>query len=287
MKPLLLLDNKIKLSKKQFEKLFDYEVRLYSMQEKELELWQKANVILLHSKLSDDRIEQLNECNYIGIRAHNLDYVNQQLVAQKKIILKGIPPVGQQAVAEHTFALIFAVAKQLKKSQNNLENNLWREGLGFNFQLHGKTLGIVGNGAIGQAVGKMAKAFGLKVLIATRKTVNEVLKISDIVSLHIPSTVQNKDFIDQKKLELLKPSAILINTSRGDILDYEALTLALQSKKLAGVGLDVFPSEPPLDLELLKYENVVATPHVAFNTLETVEEMNNNLVHILLENKDL
>ena len=279
MKSILLIDNKIKLSKKQLEKLSGYDVKSYNMQETELELWQKAKSILLHSKLSDERIKQLTECNYIGIRAHNLDYVNQQLIAQKNIILKGIPPVGQQAVAEHTFALIFAVAKQLKKSQNNLENNLWREGLDFNFQLHGKTLGIVGNGAIGQALAKMAKAFGLNILVATRETVDEVLKVSDIVSLHIPSNPQNRNFIDQKKLALLKPSAILINTSRGDILDHEALDMAIQSKKLAGVGLDAFPTEPPFDLELLKYENVIATPHVAFNTLETVEEMNEALVN--------
>ena len=283
MKALLLLDNKISLSKKQLKKLSKYEVRHYNMQEKELELWQKAKVILLHSKLSDERIEQLDECNYIGIRAHNLDYVNQALVAQKNIMLKGISPVGQQAVAEHTFALIFAVAKQLKKSQNNLENNLWREGLGFNFQLYGKTLGIVGNGAIGQAIAKMAKAFGLKVLIAQRETVDEVLKLSDIVSLHIPSNAQNKNFIDQEKLALLKPSAILINTSRGDILDYEALDIALKSKKIAGVGLDIFPTEPPFNLELLKYENVVVTPHVAFNTMETVDEMNEALIEVFLK----
>ena len=276
---LLLIDNKINLSAKHFEKLSsNYEVRYYDMQEKEVNLWKKAEVLLLHSKISDTRLAQLKNCKYIGIRAHNIDYINQSLVKKMNIVSKGIPPVGERAVAEHTFALIFAVAKQLKRSQDNLENNLWQEGLAFNFQLEGKVLGIVGNGAIGQAVSNMAKPFGLNVLIADRNNINDVLEVADIVSLHIPNTKANKHYIDKKKLSLLKPSAILINTSRGEVLDYVALEEALNHKCLRGVGLDVFPVEPPSNLKLLNYKNVIATPHVAYNTGKTIEDMNEALV---------
>jgi len=287
--PLCLIDTKIRLNATQLKSLSKkYALKSYDMQEKEHTLWRKAEVILLHSKLCDERIEELEMCQYIGIRAHNLDYVNQELVRQKGMVLKGIAPVGQVAVAEHTFGLIFALAKQLRVSQQNMLNGRWREGLAFNLQLRGKTLGIIGRGEIANEVALMAKAFGLNVMMVGRKDdegLERLLKISDIITVHIPSTKENYHFIDKAKLSKMKPTVLIINTSRGDIMDYEALEEALKNRTIAGVGLDVFPTEPLQNLKLLAYETVIATPHVAFNTVETVEAMNEGLVEEILKIK--
>lgn len=290
MKPLCLIDSKIELNTHELKKLeMFYTVTIYNLAEKENQLWQEAEILLLHSKLNDKQIKELVKCRFIAIRAHNLDYVNQVLAQEQGIEIKGITPVGQIAVAEHTFGLIFALAKQLQHAHSNLLKNKWRKGLGFNLQLHGKTLGIIGKGAIAQELRKRSEAFGLKVLMVGRneeKALNFLLQNSDIISLHIPSNPQNYHFIDELKLSQLKSNALLINTSRGDIMDYESVVKALESKRLGGLGVDVFPIEPPQDLKLLEFTNVIATPHVAFNTMETIERMNEELVDLCLKDSD-
>jgi D-3-phosphoglycerate dehydrogenase len=149
--------------------------------------------------------------------------------------------------------------------------------------LSGKTLGLIGLGNIGTKVAKIAKAFGMKILVTKRTPpsrellellegefvqADELLKRSDIVSIHVPLTDQTAGMIGEKELSLMKKGAILINTSRGGIIDEDALLNSLRSGRLGGVGLDVYRAEPPKNLELVKLPNVVCTPHIGAQTEE-------------------
>jgi phosphoglycerate dehydrogenase-like enzyme len=242
---------------------------------------------LLHSKLADEQLSQMRNCQYIGIRAHNTDYVNKAITQNQQIAVKGLQHQhGVNAVAEHTFSLIFSLTKNLINSHNNLVQGKWREGLGLNYELNNKKLGIIGNGQIGRRVAELGKAFGMEVLIAGKKSGNKtgeldletVLQSADVVSLHLSSKQENDNYIDKDRLSLMKTNSILINTARGSVLDYQALEAEIKSGKFLGVGLDVFEEEPLLYSSLTEYSNVILTPHVAYMTNESLDKMNNELL---------
>ncbi|MEL7597024.1 MAG: NAD(P)-dependent oxidoreductase, partial [Clostridiaceae bacterium] len=152
-------------------------------------------------------------------------------------------------------------------------------------ELYNKTLGLIGTGAIGRRVGQIGKAFGCKVLGYSRTerqdakdigitytSLEELLKESDIISLHVPLTDETKLLINKERIDLMKPSSILINVARGGVVDSEALAEALNNDQIAGAGIDVFEMEPPIPQEhpLLNAKNVVLAPHVAFATDESM-----------------
>ena len=192
---------------------------------------------------------------------------------------------------------MFAVAKQFKLSQLNIANNKWREGMSSNIELSGKTLGIIGFGRVGKQVAKMAEAFGMNVIVANKPNENDeekfkleyVLSESDVASLHLPNTLENQDYINSERISKLKKNSILINTARGNILDYDALNIAIQERGIVGAGLDVYPNEPSEVHPLFNHPNVVCSPHIAYFTKETIERMNealtNNAVNYIKRNK--
>jgi lactate dehydrogenase-like 2-hydroxyacid dehydrogenase len=248
--------------------------------------------LLLHSKLSDDQLLEMQSCKYIGIRAHNTDYVNKRITEKQKIVIKGLQNQhGVNAVAEHTFSLILSLTKNLVKSHENVVQGKWRENLRLNYELNKKKLGIVGNGQIGRRVAELGKAFGMEILIAGKKSgiksgemsLEDVLKNCDVISLHLSSKKENDKYINHECLKLMKKNAILINTSRGSVLDYVALESELEKDKFLGVGLDVFDTEPLQNSHLTEYSNVILTPHVAYMTNETLDKMNNELLANLKE----
>ncbi|TEW49281.1 2-hydroxyacid dehydrogenase [Psychromonas algicola] len=250
----------------------------------------EINCFLLHSQCADKQLLQMENCKYIGIRAHNTDYVNKQITEQQGIKIQGLKKQHSiNAVAEHAFSLIFALTKNLINTHQNVVEGEWRNGLSLNYELNNKKLGLIGYGQIGRKVAELGKAFGMEILIAGKKgsdqvdeiNLEQVLKEADIISLHLSSKQENYNYIGHEQLALMKDNSILINTARGSVLDYNALDGYLKQGKFLGVGLDVFDKEPLLKSPLTNYSNVILTPHSAYMTNETLDEMNNELLENL------
>ena len=191
------------------------------------------------------------------------------------------------SVAEHVFALLLAVRKQLPQHDHLIRAGQWRPAEPMTGELYGTTLGIVGFGAIGESVAKLALAFGMHVIafdpgrqavwperVTKCNTIEELLKQSDSISLHVPLTFKTHNLIDADALLKMKTGAILINASRGGVVDEQALVNALDTGKLYGAGLDTFETEPPqVDTAIIQHDRVVLTPHIAGVTPESALRM--------------
>ncbi|MET8449554.1 2-hydroxyacid dehydrogenase [Streptomyces sp. NPDC005209] len=222
--------------------------------------------------------------------SHGFDYVDVAAARERGVPVCTIGSSGAEAqnVAEQTFALMLALAKQLVPAHNALAQGDWalprlQRSL---TELSGKTLGIVGLGQIGQQVARRATAFDMTVLYTGRRRLapgteerfgaryvplDELLRSSDYVTLHAPLTDETRHLLDAARLALLRPTAFVINTARGALIDQDALADALEKGTLAGAGLDVFDPEPPTAaLRLLGAPNVVLSPHVGGVTRETL-----------------
>ncbi|WKZ28844.1 MAG: D-glycerate dehydrogenase [Patescibacteria group bacterium] len=220
-------------------------------------------------------------------------YDNFDLKAFKKrgVLAANTPMVLNVAVAEHAIALIMAAAKRLAEADRFVRGGKykgWEPELLLGTELAGKTLGVLGLGRIGADVARRAaKGLDMKVLYfdvkrneafekelgATYATAEELLKNSDVVSVHVPLLPTTRHLIDAKKLKLMKKTAILVNTSRGPVIDEKALVAALKAKRIAAAGLDVFEFEPKLVPGLAKLPNVTLTPHTASATTEARDAM--------------
>ncbi|WP_425586448.1 2-hydroxyacid dehydrogenase [Streptomyces ziwulingensis] len=223
--------------------------------------------------------------------SHGFDYVDSAAARDRGVPVCTIGSSGAEAhnVAEQTFALMLALAKQLVPAHTALTRADWalprlQRSL---TELSGKTLGIVGLGHIGQQVARRAAAFDMTVLYTARRRVSEetegrlggarrlplddLLRASDYVTLHVPLTGETRHLLDARRLALLKPTAFVVNTARGALIDQDALADALEKGTLAGAGIDVFDPEPPTPaLRLLRAPNVVLSPHTAGVTRETL-----------------
>lgn len=204
------------------------------------------------------------------------------------MIVSNAPEYASEAVAEFVFALALDLLRKIEVAdtlvhKGEFDNHYYLS----NRLLAGKTIGIVGAGNIGKKVMQIAHSFGMKVISTTAhssferelelgvkfKPLDNLLSESDIVTLHVPLTPATEHMIEARELEMMKPSAILINTSRGKIVNEDALIDALRKKTIAGVALDVFEKEPlQIDSPLLKLDNLVLTPHIAYLSRETIEQ---------------
>jgi len=285
-KPYCLLDSAIVLSEDAEARLkLNFNVEPFNPARPTEEQLERCEALLLHSRLPRGTLDRLTRCKYIGVRASNTDYVDRKLAEEKGIVVRGIEQASRVSVAEHTFALIFAVAKQLVPAHSGVVGGRWRDGLKPNYELAGKKLGIVGNGRIGKQVGAIGRALGMEVLFAGKPgeekegetPLERTIREADVITLHL-SNKDNRVFFDRDKIRAMKPGAILVNTSRGSLLDEDALKESLLEGRLFGAGLDVFAEEPLRDSSLSDLPNVVCTPHVAFHTQETLAAMNASLI---------
>jgi glyoxylate reductase len=219
-------------------------------------------------------------------------YNNIDLVAaeMRKITVTNTPDVLTDATADLTWTLILACARRLLEGVELVKSGLWagwHPELLLGLELRGHTLGIVGAGRIGQAVGKRAVGFGMRIVYAARRPrpeferetgavrmeIKPLLKASDVVSLHTPSTPETKGLINRDTLALMKPGAILVNTARGDLVREEALAIALESGHLGAAGLDVYTEEPDILPRLRAAPRTVLLPHIGSATADTRREM--------------
>ena len=221
-------------------------------------------------------------------------FIDLSLATRKGVAVTNTPHYGDHTVAEHTLALILCCAKRITQLNGLLHQGVWEQGW-YSTELWGKTLGLVGLGGIGAEVARLAQAFGMQVLCWTRQatperarkhavqfvTLKELFEQSDVVTLHVTHTAETERIITRELLELLKPSAILVNTARAELVDNQALAELLKAGKLSAVGLDVYDVEPvERDNPFLGMENVVLTPHVANQT----PEANSNIMDISVDN---
>ncbi len=234
------------------------------------------------------RLKSLKVISRLGIGLDSID-----LEACKRLGIKVFitPDSPTRAVAELVIGLIFNLLRHIKSSDQNLHNSVWQRKVGSLF--YQRILGIIGFGRIGQEVAKLSLALGAKIFYydpyvkkvrlqdCTRLELKELLKISDIISLHLPLTQESRNFIAHKEFSLMKKEAIFLNCARGGIVNEQALYTALAEKRIAGAAVDVFQEEPYRG-PLMELENIILTPHIGSFTRESMANMEIEAVHNLI-----
>jgi glycerate dehydrogenase len=245
-----------------------------------------AEVVLTNKALLPrEAIAALPKLKYIGVLATGYNVVDVATAKERGIPVANIPDYGTHSVAQFTFALLLELAHHVGHHAQSVRDGRWVRSADFCYwdspliELYGLTFGVIGFGKIGRATAKLADAFGMKLLIHNRSrpadlpahyqfvSLDELLTRSDVMSLHCPLTPENKQFINADRLARMKPTAFLLNTSRGPLLDETAVADALNSGKIAGAAIDVVSVEPPkTDNPLLTAKNCLVTPHIAWAT---------------------
>lgn len=265
------------------------EVRVYTERgaENEAELIRRigsariAINIRAHARFTEAVFQSCPKLEMVSIWGTGTDNIDLEAAARRGVTVCNTPGVNAIAVAEHTFALMLAVARRLCRIDREMRAGEWpRDML---TQLHGKTLGVFGAGAIGSRVAALGRAFGMDVLGwsirgdpgrlraqgMTPGAKAQILRRADVVTLHLRLTPETRDFVGREAFALMKPEAILVNTGRGPLVERDALIDALKTGKIAGAGLDVFHDEPiKPDDPLLGLSNTVLSPHNAGQTPE-------------------
>ena len=245
-----------------------------------------AQIVLLNkTPLTAELIEQAKDLRMIGVLATGYNVVDVAAAKRCGIPVCNVPGYSTAAVAQMTMALLLECTQQVGLHNTAIKQGQWQNNKDFCFwnvplmELYGKTIGIIGCGAIGTAVAKAAEALGMRVLITPRDSENYVnletlLQRSDVVSLHCPQTAENLHMINAQTIAQMKDGAILINTARGGLVDEQAVKDALESGKLAYFAADVVSKEPiAADNPLLTAKNCILTPHIAWAPRETRERL--------------
>lgn len=274
--------------------------------------------VFIYSKVTGNILEQLPNLKAVTTRSTGFDHVDLEFCRKKNIPVGNVPFYGENTVAEHTFALLLNLSRKVHKSYlRTTQNNYSIDGLR-GFDLKGKTLGIIGVGHIGLHVIRMAKGFGMhvkafdinkdnfisEVLHFQYSDLDELLKTSDIISLHMPYNKHTHHFLNKAKMKKLKKGAIIINTARGGLIDTQALYDLLIDGHIGGCGLDVIEGEEIImhedelikdsttrkkmhelftDKKILSMDNVIFTPHNAFNSQEALERILDSTIENIVE----
>ncbi|MEM1994582.1 MAG: D-2-hydroxyacid dehydrogenase [Nitrososphaerales archaeon] len=241
-----------------------------------------AVVVRSRTKITSSVIEAGKKLRVIGRAGVGLDNIDTEAAAKRGIVVLNTPESSTEAVAELVLGFMLSLARKIPIGDRGLKEGRWLKGEMMGIELKGKTLGIVGLGRIGSRVGALAKAFGMKILVydviqlpeqlvksldAQVVDLDTLLSNSDFVTLHVPLTPETRHMMNKERFAKMKKGAYLINASRGEVVDEEALYMALKEGWLAGAALDVFEHEPPTT-EAVKLPNVVCTPHIGAQTVE-------------------
>lgn len=263
----------------------------------------------IYSSLDSEVLEQLPHLKYIATRSTGFDHIDAQYCEDQGLLVSNVPSYGENTVAEHTFGLLLNISHRLTEAVDRTrKGDFSPEGLQ-GFDLRGKTFGVVGTGTIGEYVIGIARGFQMEVVAFDVKpqpelaeklgfryaSLEDVLAAADIVTLHVPANPKTHHLIGKAQFDQMKDGVVLINTSRGSVIDVDALIEALAEGKVAAAGLDVLPEEPTMreeaellrsvyrkqhnldtllaDHVLLRLRNVIITPHSAFNTREAVQRI--------------
>lgn len=251
------------------------------------------------AKLTKEILVELPQLEFITTRSTGFDHIDLEYCKKHKIVVSSVPTYATNAVAEHTFALLLGLSRKLLLCINQTKHGIVDAEKLRGFELKGKTLGVIGFGNIGSRVVEIARGFDMHILVTTKHPSTSrankhrvqfvdlptLLQKSDIVSLHVPLTDETKHMINQNNIHLFKKDSILINTSRGPVVDTDALILGLETGVLAGAGIDVLEDERVFKRKyrtlrnrsrfLLEHNNVIITPHNAYNTKEAYQTILN------------
>ena len=256
-------------------------------------------VSVFGNPLKSEALESASRLKLIANFGAGVDNIDLALATRQGILVTNTPDPVTEPTAELAMGLMLDVSRRIAELDRGLrKKSIPRWGVMDNLSttLQGKTLGIIGMGAIGQALARRAIAFGMKIIYHNRKQLDvgieekyeakftdleSLLRNSDFVSLNMPLTADTKGIIGMSELKSMKPSAFLVNTARGPVVDQNALIRALRNKEIAGAALDVYENEPNIPEELLEMSNVVLTPHVGTAARETREVMSRQVAGII------
>jgi D-3-phosphoglycerate dehydrogenase len=255
-----------------------------------------AIIIRSATKLTSVILDSAKNLKVIGRAGSGLDNIDVSAAKNLGIAVFNTPGSNSQAVAELTLALIFCLSRNLYSAFDSLKNNKWNKSMFVGAEINGKALGLIGFGQIGQKVGAMASGLGMRILVHKKQplqrspgyefemqSIDELLKKSDFISLHLPKTEQTTQMFGRDAFIRMKPTAYLINCARGGIINEDDLLKALNENRIAGAALDVFEKEPPYDYKLIKHPNVIATPHLGGSTVESQERVGEDIVKSVME----
>ena len=240
-----------------------------------------AEIIVIRSgtTLTSDILEHAKELKIIARCGVGVDNIDLSYAKNNDILVTNSPAANLISVVELTVALIINASRKITLADKHVKNSEWNRSKFLGVELYGKTLGIIGFGKAGKLVSERMKTFGMSVVFydpfisdwegqEQSLELDELLKVSDVVSVHVVKTKETENLLSEEKLNLLKESAILVNTSRGGVIDEKYLVELLKNNKLFGAGLDVFETEPPLNVNELDEINLVTTPHIGASTAE-------------------
>ena len=237
-------------------------------------------MLMLTDRVDDELLDAAGpQLRIVADYAVGIDNVDVEACRRRGVVVSNTPDVLTETTAELTLAIVLALLRRVAEGDRLIrrgEQWIWAPNLMLGRGLASLTLGLVGYGRIGRAVARLADAHGMNVIHSTRSSgipLEELLVTADVVSLHLPLSDESRHLIDAAALAQMKPSAVLVNVSRGPIVDEEALVTALREGRIAGAALDVFEREPEVHPGLLELENVVLVPHLGSATLETREAM--------------
>lgn len=240
-------------------------------------------IVRSRTKVTKEIIDAGKNLKIIARAGAGIDNIDVEHAEKKGIRVICAPEAVATAVAELVIGLIISLARHIPRAEHAMKEGKWIKGEIEGWELQGKTIGIIGFGRIGQKVARLAKAFGMEIIVyelnspqerllkeldAELVPLEELLRKSDVITLHVPLTKETYHMIGKEEIQKMKKSVYIINTSRGPIIDEKALFEALKTGKIAGAALDVYEKEPPNDFSPMKLPNVVCTPHIGAQTLE-------------------
>ena len=249
-------------------------------------------VIRSATKLTKEVLDKAEQLKIIARCGVGIDNVDLDFAKSKSIFVTNSPSANLISVVELTVSLIISVSRKLSLADSHLKKGEWNRSQFLGNELYGKTLGIVGFGKAGRLVAERMKSFGMSIVFydpyvtdwnGSEESIklDDLLRTADVVSIHVIKTKDTENLISKDMLDLLKPSSVIINTSRGGVLDEDYLFELLESEKIFGAGLDVYSNEPPKNVDRYKGLNLVTTPHIGASTneaqlkagLETIENI--------------
>lgn len=279
---------------------FEHEWTEYAMTaaEEVVERLKEATIVITNKvPLREAELSELPDIKFIAVAATGVDIIDLDYCRSRALPVANVRNYALKSVPEHVFTLILSLRRNLFHYREDIREGAWQQAAGFCLLTHpirdlnASTLGIIGYGALGRAVERLARAFGMRVHVSEHKGARavregrvgfeEVLRTSDVVSLHCPLNEETRGLIGGAEFQMMKRDALLINTARGGLVDEEALVAALRSGLIAGAGFDVLTSEPPRGgnpLLELNQPNFILTPHIAWASREAMQALADQLI---------